>query len=73
MPELTPVTAPAVLTVATEGFELLHTPPTAPSTSVTYEPEQIEALEPTIEPELGVPRTVILLQALVLPQELVTV
>ena len=71
VPELTPVTIPVAVTVATEVLLLRHVPPLAVSLSVTVEPVQTGAVEPVITPALAVPLTVTDLEAELEPQLLV--
>ena len=72
MPAVTPVTIPVVLTVATVGVLLLHTPPVVASVNVAVVPVQTVVV-PVMLPALGVPDTVTVVVALALPQLLVTV
>lgn len=65
-------TAPVVLTVPTEGVELLHVPPMAGSVSAVVEPAQATAI-PEIVPVTGSEFTVTIWVAAAAPQLLASV
>ena len=52
VPDASPATTPAELTVATEGFELLQLPPPVPTVSELLDPTQTNP-EPKMVPATG--------------------
>ena len=73
VPALTPVTTPAELTVATNGFALNHKPPLFPFDVYTTDEPAQTVDGPLIVPALAVEFTLIVNAAEEAPQTLVTV